>query len=120
MKATFRKDMSNHRVILMLFILLVLLLLGSFTTHQYALWILYFPLAVLVLRGYVITEKDILVGNGMVDIKRISKIVSQKDRLDVYFTYRDGGKVQLKNYYPKQKEHFVATLKEINPKIHLL
>ena len=120
MKAKFRKDMSNHKVMLMLFILVVLLLLSSFTHHQYVLWILYFPLMMLALRGYVITDNDLLVGNGVVNIGRIKKIVNQKDRIDIYFTYQDGGKIQTKNFYPKDRERFLAALREINPEIHFL
>lgn len=69
---------------------------------------------------YTVTDDDILNGNGTVYIKNISKIVYQKDRVDVYYQDTETEKTKFKTYFPKDREAFVDKLKEINPVIQIV
>ena len=69
---------------------------------------------------YTITDDDVLTGNGTVYIQNISKLVFQKDRVDLYYLDAKTGKTKYKNYFPKDKDAFVNKMKEINRDIQIV
>lgn len=78
------------------------------------------PLTFRYIGSYTVTEDDILKGNGSLCINNIDMLVLHKDRIDVYYIDTNKKKIKIENYFPKDKEAFINTLKEINPKIRIV
>lgn len=126
MKASFKKSYRNTQFYLLCLLYVICIVDIAFLgegAKVYGFIILLIALFFFTPRyigTYTITDDDSLKGNGMVYIQNISKLVLQKDRVDVYYVDTNTGKTQIKNYFPKDKNAFVNKLKEIKPDIQIV
>ena len=129
MKAEFHKDLKNLRSALYFLCLLLILFISFMSNNRttYVILIVYFPLFTLFLRSYKITDEDVLTGHGEKPIKNIQKIVIQPDGwfknqycIDLYYVPKENEKINIKKFYPKDKDLFISSLKEINPSIEII
>ena len=129
MKAEFHKDLQNWRGFLYFSCLLLLLFLSVMSSVKtlYFLGIIYISNFIIFIASYKITDDDVLTENGKIPISEIRKLVVQPDgwlgdhyHIDLYYKPQNEEKLKIKQYYPKDKDLFVSTLKEINPKIEVI
>ena len=126
MKAEFKKSHRHPQFyllcILYVFCIADILILGR-GAFFYGLIILVavaVPLTPRYVGKYRVTDDDELTGNGKVYIANISKMVFQKDRVDVYYLDAATGKTRFKTYFPKDKDVFVNKIREINIDIQIV
>ena len=82
--------------------------------HVYIFWILLGVFALLV-----IMDRDMLYGNGQIDVKLISRLESNGNKVIVYYSRMEGGIERRSSFYPADKDEFISILQQINPNIKL-
>lgn len=120
MKAIFKQSFKNARFMAYCFLLLLIFIFGLISNFVWLFALILLPMALIFSVHYHITDDDLLKGNGTVPIKFIRKIVFQSDWVDLYFSYREGDKIRIKQFYPADKQGFADKLKEINPSIEII
>ena len=117
MKALFKKNVNGWVIVGLFVLLLGILSLSFLTKYFYILWILWFPLMMYVLRGYLITDKDELWADGRIKISLITRLEYREKGVAVFYTKTAGGEEKMKFLKPGDPDRFVLTLSDINTKI---
>ncbi len=124
MKATFKQSHKHWRFYLVLFCFIILIICCYFskvTISMIPMIIIFCPIFMLFFRKYQITDDDLLKGNGTISIQAIQKIVHQSEHVvDLYYISKKSGKINIKRFFPLEKDMFVSRLTEINPKIQIV
>ena len=84
----------------------MLVIMDAFSEDKFdrlPLILCFLPLTILQLRPYQITDRDMLHGNGQIDV--------------VYYSRMEGGIERHSSFYPADKEEFISILQQINPNI---
>ena len=106
MKARIRKNQKDWHVYIfwiLLGVFALLVIMDAFSEDKFdrlPLILCFLPLTILQLRPYQITDRDMLHGNGQIDVKRM-----------------EGGIERHSSFYPADKEEFISILQQINPNI---
>lgn len=58
-------------------------------------------------------------GNGQIDVKLISRLESNGNKVIVYYSRMEGGIERHSSFYPADKDEFISILQQINPNIKL-
>ena len=107
MKARIRKNQKDWHVYIfwiLLGVFALLVIMDAFSEDKFdrlPLILCFLPLTILQLRPYQITDRDMLHGNGQIDVKLISRLESRS------------------SFYPADKDEFISILQQINPNIKL-
>lgn len=123
MKARIRKTVkigmyTSSWILLGVFALLVIM--DAFSEDKFdrlPLILCFLPLTILQLRPYQITDRDMLHGNGQIDVKLISRLECSGNKVVVYYSRMEGGIERHSSFYPADKEEFISILQQINPNI---
>ena len=123
MKARIRKNRERLACIhltdfIRVFALLVIM--DAFSEDKFdrlPLILCFLPLTILQLRPYQITDRDMLHGNGQIDVKLISRLECSGNKVVVYYSRMEGGIERHSSFYPADKEEFISILQQINPNI---
>ena len=111
MKARIRKNQKDWHVYIfwiLLGVFALLVIMNAFSEDKFdrlPLILCFLPLTILQLRPYQITDRDMLHGNGQIDVKLISRM--------------EGGIERRSSFYPADKDEFISILQQINPNIKL-
>lgn len=125
MKAQIRKNQKDWHIYIFWILLVVLVLLlvtdacvkSDFS--KLPLVLCFLPLGLMQLRPYQITDNDVLYGSGQIDVKLISRLESNKNKVIVYYSRMEGGIERRSSFYPADKDEFISILQQINPNIKL-
>ncbi|MBC5634295.1 hypothetical protein [Parabacteroides hominis] len=125
MKAQIRKNQKDWHIYIFWILLgafALLIIVNAFSSNEFdqlPLILCFLSLAILQLRPYQITDKDMLHGNGQIDVKLISRLESCGNKVVVYYSRMEGGIERHSSFYPADKEEFISILQQINPNIKL-
>ena len=127
MKARIRKNQKDWHVYIfwiLLGVFALLVIMDAFSEDKFdrlPLILCFLPLTILQLRPYQITDKDMLHGNGQIDVKLISRLESNGNKVIVYYS-RNGRRVSkgATSFYPADKDEFISILQQINTNINLI
>lgn len=123
MKAQIRKNQKDWHIYIFWILLgafALLIIVNAFSSNEFdqlPLILCFLPLAILQLRPYQITDKDMLHGNGQIDVKLISRLECSGNKVVVYYSRMEGGIERRSSFYPADKEEFISILQQINPNI---
>ena len=125
MKAEFKKSHRHPQFYLLCILYFVcivdIIFLGeSVTFYGFIMLLVAAVLTPRYIGKYKVTDDDVLTGNGTVYIQNISKLVFQKDRVDLYYLDTKTGKTKFKTYFPQDKDAFVNKIKGINGGIQIV
>lgn len=98
----------------------MLVIMDAFSEDKFdrlPLILCFLPLTILQLRPYQITDRDMLRGNGQIDVKLISRLECSGNKVVVYYSRMEGGIERHSSFYPADKEEFISILQQINPNI---
>ncbi len=125
MKARIRKNQKDWHVYIFWILLgafALLVIMNAFSEDKFdrlPLILCFLPLTILQLRPYQITGKDMLHENGQIDVKLISRLESNGNKVIVYYSRMEGGIERRSSFYPADKDEFISILQQINPNIKL-
>ena len=125
MKARIRKNQKDWHVYIfwiLLGVFALLVIMDAFSEDKFdrlPLILCFLPLTILQLRPYQITDRDMLHGNGQIDVKLISRLESNGNKVIVYYSRMEGGIERRSSFYPADKDEFISILQQINPNIKL-
>lgn len=125
MKAQIRKNQKDWHIYIVWILVGALALLviidacGRDDFNKLPLVLCFLPIIILQLRPYQITDQDMLLGNGQIDVKFISKLESCGNKVVVYYSRMEGGIERRTSFYPADKDEFISILQQINPNIKL-
>ena len=125
MKAQIRKNQKDWHIYIFWIILgafALLFIMDAFSGNEFdqlPLVLCLLPLAILQSRPYQITDRDMLYGNGQIDVKLISRLECCGNEVVVYYSRMEGGIERHSSFYPADKEEFISILQQINPNIKL-
>lgn len=128
MKTKFERDYSHWSVWLPS-ILFMVFLVGLYIVHlvsgrfDYAFFLQALVMGVILVvicrKPYELTDKNVLQGNGMIQVSNINRLEKLDKGVRVFYTWPEG-KVERKSFFPlKDINKFISVLLEINPNIKL-
>lgn len=123
MKAQIRKNQKDWHIYIFWVLLgafALFIIADAFSEGKFdrlPLILCFLPLAIFQLRPYQITDKDMLHGNGQIDVKLISRLECSGNKVVVYYSRMEGGIERCSSFYPADKEEFISILQQINPNI---
>lgn len=126
MKARIRKNQKDWHVYIfwiLLGVFALLVIMDAFSEDKFdrlPLILCFLPLTILQLRPYQITDRDMLHGNGQIDVKLISRLECSGNKVVVYYSRMEGGIERHSSFYPADKEEFISILQQINPNIKFI
>ena len=97
MKARIRKNQKDWHVYIfwiLLGVFALLVIMDAFSEDKFdrlPLILCFLPLTILQLRPYQITDRDMLHGNGQIDVKLISRLECSGNKVVVYYSRMEGG-----------------------------
>ena len=114
MKARIRKNQKDWHVYIfwiLLGVFALLVIMDAFSEDKFdrlPLILCFLPLTILQLRPYQITDRDMLHGNGQIDVKLISRLECSGNKVVVYYFRMEGGIERHSSFYPADKEEFIS------------
>ena len=118
MKARIRKNQKDWHVYIfwiLLGVFALLVIMDAFSEDKFDR----LPLILCFLPLTILTDRDMLHGNGQIDVKLISRLECSGNKVVVYYSRMEGGIERRSSFYPADKDEFISILQQINPNIKL-
>ena len=121
MKARIRKNQKDWHVYIfwiLLGVFALLVIMDAFSEDKFdrlPLILCFLPLTILQLRPYQITDRDMLHGNGQIDVKLISRLECSGNKVVVYYSRMEGGIERHSSFYPPTRKNLFRSYNKLIP-----
>lgn len=121
MKARIRKNQKDWHVYIfwiLLGVFALLVIMDAFSEDKFdrlPLILCFLPLTILQLRPYQITDRDMLHGNGQIDVKLISRLECSGNKVVVYYSRMEGGIERRSSFYPATRKNLFRSYNKLIP-----